>query len=84
MKVAFHFKMSSLATLQFQGIQNEQEGKHLRGSGEIAKKEKDWKKIESKWRDRWKLYKDLKLGYDFYWSNLKSYPHLRCCAMTLV
>ena len=48
MKVAFHFKMSSLATLQFQGIQNEQEGKHLRGSGERAKKEKDWKKIESK------------------------------------
>ena len=47
MNVTFHFKMRSLATLQFQGIQNEQEGKHLRGSGEIAKKEKDWKKIES-------------------------------------
>ena len=31
-----------------QGIQKEKERKHLRGSGEIAKKNKDWKKMVSR------------------------------------
>ena len=31
-----------------QGIRKEKDREHLRGSGEIAKKKKDWKKMESK------------------------------------
>ena len=34
--------------------------------------------MKGKWRDRCKLYENVKLGDDFYWSHLKSYPHLRC------
>ena len=48
-KVAFHFKVSLLATLQFKDIIKEnKERKHLSGSGEIAKKKKDWRGNE--WR----------------------------------
>ena len=34
--------------------------------------------MKGKWRDRCKLYENVKLGDYFYWSHLKSYPHLRC------
>ena len=54
-KVTFHFKISWLVSyFAIQGIQKEKERKHLLGSGEIAKKNKDWKKIAAS-KDRWKL-----------------------------
>ena len=47
-KTNFHFKFSSLATLQFKEVLKEnKERKHLRGSGEIIKVKK---KTERKWR----------------------------------
>ena len=46
MKVTFYFKSSWLATLQFKKSRKKKR-KHLRGSGEIAKKKKDWKKMET-------------------------------------
>ena len=56
--------------------QKEKERKHLRGSGEMALKKKKWKKMKSKWRNKWKLYENVKLKNDLYWSNLKSCPNL--------
>ena len=63
-KKTFHFKISWLATLQFKELlKKKKKRKNLRGSGEIANKKEDWKKkMEDKWRGRWKLYKNLKLG----------------------
>ena len=69
-KVTLHMKISSLATLQFKESRKKKR-KKLLGSGEIAKKKKDWKKMVSRWKDRWKLYENLKLWYYFYRSNLK-------------
>ena len=39
--------------------------------------------MESKWRDGWKLYENLKLGYNFYWSNLKVIHILWCYDFSL-
>ena len=62
-KVILHFKISWLATLRFKGVLKENKEKktftwHWRNSKEIE----DWKKMEGKWRDRWKLHEHLKLG----------------------
>ena len=46
-KVTFHIKISWLATLQFKESRKKKR-KHLRGSGEIAKKKKDLKKMVSR------------------------------------
>ena len=81
-KVTFHFKISWTATLQFKESRKK-ERKHLSSSGDVAKKEKDWKRMKAKWRDRWKLYENLKLGDDFHWSIFKNYPHLRCYDFSL-
>ena len=55
-KVIFHFEISWLATLKFKDALTEnKKRKHLRGSGETAKEKQDWKKMEGKWRDRFKF-----------------------------
>ena len=75
LKISFrasaHWQGTNVLRIFYYKIQKEKEEKHLRGIGEIAKKKKGWKKMESKERDSLKLYENLKLGYDFYWSNLK-------------
>ena len=78
-KVTFHFQISWAATLKFK----ESKKKREKSSGHIAKKEKDWKKMNAKWRDSWKLYENLKMRDYFYWSILKNYPHLRCYNFSL-
>ena len=60
----FHFKTRWLATLKFTDVLTENKKReHLRGSasGETAKKKKDWKKMEGKWRDALSLW-ELKTG----------------------
>ena len=47
-KVTFHFKISGLATLQFKESRKKVKRDDLRGSEEIAKKKKDWKKMENR------------------------------------
>ena len=72
-KVTFHFKIRWLASyFAIQGIQKEKERKHLRGSGEIAKKNKDLEKKDS--MKRQVEVGDWKLGDDFYLLNLKKLP----------
>ena len=39
-----------------------EERKHLRSSEEIAKKKKNWKRMDGKWRGRWKLYETSRTG----------------------
>ena len=64
--MTFHFKISSLATLELQEVLKEhKEKKQLRGSGEIAKKKKDWMKENEGPMKRLvevSEYKNLKLG----------------------
>ena len=51
------YQMSWLSTLKFKDVlKKKKKRKHLCGSEETAKKKKDWKKTEGKWRDRWKLF----------------------------
>ena len=73
-KVNFYFKISSIVTLQFIKVLKEnKERKYLRGSGEIAKKKRDWKKSRGNGatgRTFMKTYNWV----DAYRSNLRSYP----------
>ena len=62
-----------LATLPFKEALNKKERKYLRGSGEIAKKKKDWKKIEGKWRLVQVIWEVKSGRVGTYWSYLKSY-----------
>ena len=48
--------------MQFKEAPKEKERKHLRDSGEIAKKMKDWKKMVGPSEHGWKLREKLKLG----------------------
>ena len=50
--------------------------KHLRGSGEKEKKKKYWTEMEGKWRDKWKLYKNLKL-WDYLLIKFKKLSKLK-------
>ena len=51
MKVIFNFKIRWLATLNFKDALTEnKKRKHLRGSGEAAKKKQGLKKMEDKWK----------------------------------
>ena len=60
--ITFYFKINQLTSyFATQGIQKEKERKHVSGSGEIEKKKKDWKKMESKFL---KSYSHLRC-YDF-------------------
>ena len=40
------------------------------------KKKKDWTEMEGKWRDRWKLYKNLKL-WDYLLIKFKKLSKLK-------
>ena len=48
--------MRWIAYSKFKDVLTEnKERKYLRDSGETAKEKKDWKKMEDKWRDRFKF-----------------------------
>ena len=64
-KKTFHFKISWLATLQFKELLKKKKQEKTftwqRGNSKQKGRLKK-KKMEDKWRGRWKLYKNLKLG----------------------
>ena len=61
--VTFYLKLADLlVTLQFkEALKENKERKHLRSSGEIAKKKKAWRKMKGKWR-RVEVIRELKTG----------------------